>query len=185
MTKRHTERVMHSSARSEWRTPPALFVALDKEFHFDVDVAADRDNHLCDTWYGPGADAYGRPTDALDVNWGRRCYFMNPPYAKAEKRPIDPWVAQAWQTSYQMGGIVVGVLPFSPQTEWFRTYVMGMTDPFHAAAELRMLPHRVTFNRPDGTPADNAPGNTVIVIWRPNPGYVGPWQPAVRYWSYR
>ena len=33
--------------------------------------------------------------------------------------------------------------------------------------------------------AANAPGNTCIVIWQANPGYVGPWQPTLRYWSYK
>ncbi len=185
MPKRHTEQVMHSSARSDWRTPPRLFAVLDREFHFHTDVAATRDTRLCAGYYGPDHHEEGF-RDALLCGWGvRRTCFMNPPYDL--KHPIGPWIKKAWRESY-VGATVIGVLPFSPQTEWYRDYIYGHSgflDLFHAAAEERRLSHRVTFLRPDGTPADNAPGNTVIIVWRPNPGYVGPWQPAVRYWSYR
>ncbi len=180
MPKRHTEAVMHSSARSDWRTPPELFQALDDEFEFDIDVAADVGNHLVLHWF----------TDALNEEWGvGNACFMNPPYSKLEHLPIEPWIKKAFYSS-MYGTTVVGVLPFNPQTKWYLRYVYGLmhrspTEPFHAAMEERRIPHRVTFNRPDGTPADNAPGNTVIIVWRPDPGYVGPWQPATRYWSYR
>ncbi len=185
--KDHIQRVQHSSAKSDWRTPPELFQTLDKEFHFDADVAADATNHLCSCWYGPGEHDH---LDGLTGDWHDLVCFMNPPYAKAEGLPLEPWLKKAWDES-QAGATVVGVLPFNPQTQWFRSWVYGQFIEAkagwmgHAAMEVRMLPHRVTFNRPDGTPADNAPGNTCIVVWRPNPGYVGPWQPAMRYWSYR
>lgn len=195
LMKEHIQRVMHSSSKSDWRTPLELFDALDREFAFGVDVAANEANRLCDTWYGPGAASYGRPANALGVDWtDARPYFMNPPYQRGNKalgiesEPLMPWVEKAWNGSIK-GATVVGVLPFNPQTVWYRAWVMGIGAESlwlgHAASEVRMLPHRVTFLRPDGTPADNAPGNTCIVVWRPNPGYVGPWQPAMRYWSYR
>lgn len=180
MVKEHIQRVMHSSSKSDWRTPFALYDALDQEFAFTLDVAAGAENALCDSYWDVRCNGLTQP-------WTKTC-FMNPPYSKKDHLPIDPWIDKAWRES-QAGATIVGVLPFNPQTRWFRWYVMGLEqnqgEVFHAAAELRMLPHRVTFNRPDGTPADNAPGNTCIVIWKPNPGYVGPWQPAVRYWTYR
>jgi len=187
--KEHIQQVMHSSAKSDWRTPTPLFNALDEEFGFTVDVAAGSMSCLVyvlekPMWFGPG----GLQEDGLVARWGSMTCFMNPPYSKKEHLPIEPWIEKAWLESRQ-GATVVGVLPFNPQTKWFRRHVMGLTDAlptsFHAAMEVRMLPHRVTFSRPNGEPADNAPGNTCIVVWRPNPGYVGPWTPAMRYWSYR
>ena len=193
--KEHIQRVMHSSKKSDWRTPPELFEKLSAEFDFTVDVAANTENHLSrfhpsdHLWFGPG----GQEPDGLTADWQERSCFMNPPYSRGNKKlgipsePIEPWLKKAWVES-QDGATVVGVLPFNPQTQWFRWYVMGEergNSHFFAAMEVRWLTHRVTFNRPDGTPADNAPGNTCIVVWRPNPGYVGPWTPAVRYWSYR
>ncbi len=184
--KRHIETVQHSSKKSDWRTPPPLFAKLDTEFEFTVDVAAHAQNRLLFAlptevrpWFGPG----GFCEDGLAADWSAHTCFMNPPYSKEEKLRIDPWIEKAWSES-QRGATVVGVLPFNPQTAWYRHYVYGH-ELKHAAMEVRQLSHRVTFNYPDGTPADNAPGNTCIVIWKPNPGYIDLWQPVVRYWSYR
>ncbi len=211
MTKRHDIAIQHSSKRSDWRTPPELFGALDLEFSFVCDVAADATNHLTKDWMGLGAREGFE--DALAIEGpkvGRDCrgfelpgppaFFMNPPYSRGDKQkgipaePIEPWIQKAWEES-QKGVTVVGVLPFSPQTSWYRGYVyghlVGHVDEVvrwmgHAAMEVRQLPYRVTFIDPNTKePAANAPGNTCVVIWRPNPGYVGPWQPTVRYWSYK
>lgn len=199
MTKRHDIAVMHSSKRSNWRTPRDLYNALDNQFQFQLDVAADDDNALCDEYLT-------EVEDGLLSDWSNvvGACFMNPPYSRGDSKadppipaePITPWIAKAWTESLN-GATVVGVLPFSPQTEWFRAYVYGhSSDPKlykplgawcgHAAMEVRVLPYRVTFIDPDTREtAANAPGNTCIVIWQPNPGYVGPWQPTVRYWGYR
>ena len=39
--------VMFSSEVDVWSTPQDLFDKLDKEFHFTLDVCADRSNHKC------------------------------------------------------------------------------------------------------------------------------------------
>lgn len=232
---RHDIAVQHSSKRSNWRTPPALYHALDREFHFQIDVAADDDNALSEEYLTIAENG-------LAVDWHTPCggaCFMNPPYRRGDKKaippipaePIGPWIEKAW-TESRRGATVVGVVPFSPQTQWYQRHVMGHVvgvhdveqsgtypepqdgwtcfhcgETFwkdaearehfgehptahrwmgHAAMEVRQLPYRVTFIDPDTEePAANAPGNTCIVVWKPNPGYVGLWQPVVRYWSYR
>lgn len=115
---------------------------------------------------------------------------------------IDNWARKAYQESL-LGFHTIGVFPYASQTEWFRRYVMGhietpiqsMTDPAectyqvgwagHAALDFWRLPHRVSYLRADGKPAANANVNTCVVHWGPNPGFVGPWVPSGRYWSYR
>lgn len=194
MPKRHDIAILHSSKRSDWRTPPELYAALDAEFDFGLDVAATEANSLCDTWLGPDQDPPWH--DAREVDWHTltSAAFMNPPYCKGDKNadppiepmPIEPWIEKAWEESLS-GCTVVGVVPFSPQTSWFKQYVFGQAQvETHAAHELRILPHRVSFVNPDtGVAGANANVNTCIVVWKPNPGYVGLWQPAIRYWSYR
>lgn len=181
--KRHTQRVMHSSSRSDWRTPRALYNALDDEFDFTVDVAADDASSCCLRWFGPG----GESPDGLAASWADERCFMNPPYAREQGQAIDPWVERAFRASLTERALVVGILPFSPQTRWYRWSVWGLSDAGewrgHAAVEERRLPRRVTFLGPTGR-SWNAPGNTAIVIWRPRPRYVGPWAPTVRYWSW-
>lgn len=217
MVKRHDIAIQHSSKRSDWRTPPELFAALNHEFSFAADVAADRTSRLVQQYFGIGSDL---GEDGLAVDWaplwnltgdhskyGQTAFFMNPPYSRGDSKatppipaePIEPWIQKAWSES-KKGCTVVGVLPFSPQTSWYRRYVYGQCPPpedlvdddrgrlwmGHAAMEVRQLPYRVAFVDPDSEePALNAPGNTCIVIWKPNPGYVGPWQPTLRYWSYK
>lgn len=152
--------------------------------------------------------------DSLQVPWhtmGKRG-FINPPYslglyskgleagtprAELQWLLIENWAHKAYQESLQ-GFTTWGVFPYAAQTEWFREYVMGHTvklskankDPRigwsgHAALDYWRIPHRVSFLQADGTAAANANVNTCIVIWGPNPGFVGPWMPSGRYWSYR
>lgn len=47
---------MFTSNTPEWGTPQAFFDELDKEFHFDLDVAASDDNHKCSRYYTKETD---------------------------------------------------------------------------------------------------------------------------------
>lgn len=198
--KAHTEAVQHSSLDPNWRTPPALFAALDREFSFLIDAAADKTSTLCSHYFGSD---HHQPAlrDGLHVNWAeylqtqyqapepildRTAVFLNPPYSRSAGKPIAPWIEKAWQES-QHGVTVVGVIPYSPQTTWWRQYVEGHGRPletFHAARETRKIPHRVTFLRPDGTVEGNAGGNTAVVVWKAPHGICAPWVPWSLYWDY-
>ena len=46
-----TREIMHSSNSTDWRTPSDLFEALNKEFSFVLDAAADEENHLCKNYF--------------------------------------------------------------------------------------------------------------------------------------
>lgn len=99
------------------------------------------------------------------------------------------WAEKCWQES-QRGCTIYGVFPFAPQTEWYRSYVQGHTEDFrgwngHAAMQERRIPHRISFLRPDGSPAENAGVNSAVIVWQPAFRIVGPWQPHSFYWSYR
>lgn len=114
---------------------------------------------------------------------------------------IESWAAKAYQESLK-GFTTIGVFPYAAQTQWFRQYVMGhLLKPIraeyvdgtgvtmdwsgHAALDCWRIPHRVTFLRSNGEPAANSNVNTCVIQWGPNPGFVGPWNPSMRYWSYR
>ena len=43
--------VMFSSKSDQWATPIDFFKELDAEFHFNLDPAADENNHKCDTYF--------------------------------------------------------------------------------------------------------------------------------------
>lgn len=142
-----------------------------------------------------------------------RVGFLNPPYSLGEYSKglkagiprsdlqyllIENWARKCYLES-RAGFTTIGIFPYAPQTQWFREYVMGHAVKLakangtpkqlvewsgHAALDYWTIPHRVSFNRPDGTPAANANINTCVVEWGPNPGFVGPWVPSGRYWDY-
>ena len=111
---------------------------------------------------------------------------------KSKVYEVETWAEKCWRES-QAGFTIYAVMPFAPQTDWYRRFVMGHNDQSekkyvwsgHAAQQERRLPHRISFLRPDGSAADNAGVNSVIVVWTPMRGTVGPWQPHSYYWSYR
>lgn len=47
---------MFSSKTDNWATPPDFFRELDKEFHFDLDPAADDVNHKCEMYFTVAED---------------------------------------------------------------------------------------------------------------------------------
>ena len=196
--KARDRKVVHSSTEPNWRTPPELFTPLNWEFLFSVDAAADEANARCKNHFGPGSRIL---TDALSRSWVRvadarrwdkPAYFCNPPHSVEHGQPIDPWIEKFWREGQK--ATVVAVIPYSVQTKWFRQFVYGHLGDApgvkgggwsgYAASEIRVIPFRVNFLYPDGTPKSGAPGNTCVVIYRPDPGYVGPWVPVTRYWAY-
>lgn len=214
--------VIHSSEDPNWRTPPDCFAALHRAFRFNWDVAADvASSHCGSDFLGPGS-SYAE--DGLAVAWSglKSPFFLNPPFSRTLERAystgrikregvwvehpkdaqlaavytVEAWAQKCWLES-QRGCTIVAVLPFAPQTDWYRQYVMGHFIPKgapvgaeyswsgHAAMEEWRLPHRISFLRPTGEKSANAGVNSVVIVWRPNPGFCGPFMPAVRYWSYR
>lgn len=224
----HDRQLIHSSFESDYRTPSECYGTLDREFHFGLDAAADKES--CIQQYGNylGPD-HSNPLwrNALAVDWVQylfgfshevgRTIFLNPPFSKtlvnayntgrikidghwvdheidrekAKCYDIEEWARKCFNES-EAGATIVSIFPFAPQTDWYRQYVMGHAGRGapngwrgHAAREERRLPHRISFLQPDGTPTGNAGINSVIVVWKPNHGIVGPWQPHQFYWSYR
>ncbi len=146
--------------RGRYRTPPWLFRLLDEEFHFTLDAASDDTNHLC-TRYLTEAE------NALEADWTMDRTFCNPPFD-----PVIPWARKFAETSAQ-GGLVVAVLPLSPDTSWSRMYVDGI------AAEARMCDRRVQYLDPLGRPTNKVRGLTLVAVYHPrrHRGMRTQWQP--------
>lgn len=180
----HSRHVMHSSKDSDWGTPPEMFDALDGLFKFGIDVAANAENRLCETWCGPDHDDPARK-DGLTADWLQavaddHAYdvaFMNPSWSREQKQPIEPWIEAAYRWS-RRGMTVVGVLPAAVQTRWWQAFA-------RKADAIWFIPHRVSFVAPPGRTSSSAGVNTAIVIWRPSPAFIGHSEPAYRYWTYR
>lgn len=156
----------NTSAKDEARTPKQIFDVLDKEFHFDVDAAANEDNTLCffffedaleREWYEGNDSDLVAELDALGIPVART-FFCNPPYSAGN---ILKFVHKAWLESGN-GATVVLLIPSDPSTEYFEFC-------FENASEIRFMHPRVKFNNPDGTPMKGSPTTgSMIVVFRPN-----------------
>lgn len=136
-----------SSASSEWATPQDFFDALNAEFHFGIDVAANKGNTKCRLYFNKKADALGREWWPFSPCW------MNPPYG----REIGKWMKKAYEES-QKGATVVCLVPARTDTAWWWDYAMK--------GEIRFVRGRLRFVRDDGK-SDAALFPSAVIVFRP------------------
>lgn len=135
-------KVYHRSQSTEWATPQDFFDALNAEFGFTLDVAAQPTNAKCARYFTPEVDGLTQP-------WTGVCW-MNPPYG----RTIEPWMKKAYESALQ-GATVVSLVPARTDTRWWHRYTVH--------GELRYVQGRLHF----GGAANAAPFPSVVVIFRP------------------
>jgi hypothetical protein len=213
MSKSHRQSIIHASGQSSHRTPPEMASKLVSIFGCTVDLAASQESSVCGPFYMGPDQIEASFRDSMVYPWhtltGHTTGFLNPPFSldeikelkeQAEHAPVEnledrinalrveKWAEKACTESLK-GFTTIGVFPYAPQTDWFRTYVMGHSADGgwwgHAALDYWRLPHRVSFLTGTGEKQNNAGVNTCIIHWGPSPGFVGPWVPSGRYWSYR
>lgn len=131
---------LFTSTTDEWATPQYLFDALDKEFHFELDVCANHENHKC-------AKYFTKTDDGLSMPWGGVTIWCNPPYG----REIGKWVAKC----VDHPGTAVMLLPARTDTRWFHDYIYNK-------AEIRFIKGRLKF----GDSKNSAPFPSMVVIFR-------------------
>ena len=149
----HDREQLHSSVESDWRTPPALYAALDRIFDFDIDAAASFGSSLERNWLGPGGlrpNALDVPTwyhlpctDGDDDYWEAETFYANPPYSKQKYHEthdpsylVSSWAEKCFQESLK-GCTIVGLFPYAVQTDWFRRWVYGhLLDPEKVLANV-------------------------------------------------
>ena len=134
-------KVYHRSQRATWETPPALFQALDAEFHFTLDACATPQNTKCAVFYTEAEDALAQPWNGT--------VWCNPPYG----RSIALWIHKAWESA-QAGATVVCLVKATSDTKWWHQYTPD--------AEVRFLPGRLTFVGAESP----APFPSCLVIFR-------------------
>jgi phage N-6-adenine-methyltransferase len=136
--------VVFSHQSDEWETPQDLFDELNKEFNFNFDVAASRENAKCRNFYG-------KELDGLKQEWEELSIFCNPPYSE-----ISKWVEKAFNECWWAKGIVM-LLPARTDTRWFHKYIYKNPD-----CEIRFIKGRLKFSNSK----NSAPFPSMIVIFR-------------------
>ena len=103
-----------SSERMDWKTPRALYHALDRMFHFDFDPCP------------PHPDF-----DGLSIEWGKSNY-VNPPYGTH----IKYWIKKAWEEARQ-GKTVVMLIPSRTDTKYWHQYIMKTHEIWFVKGRLK------------------------------------------------
>ena len=137
--------VMFSSATDNWSTPQDFFDKLNNEFHFTLDVCADKNNHKCEHYYT-------KEMNGLSHHW-IGTVWCNPPYG----RKIGEWVRRAYISSQIGSATVVMLLPARTDTRWFHDYIYNKSN-----TEIRFIKGRLKF----GGCKNSAPFPSMVVIFR-------------------
>lgn len=110
--------------RDLWRTPPALFAALDAEFCFQLDAAAAPHNTLCRKFITADQNTLETPWEDYLTIPGYA--WLNPPYSN-----ITPFVKKAAAESKNQIGTVM-LVPSDTSVGWFR-------EAIETASEVRFI----------------------------------------------
>ncbi len=134
---------MYTSKTDEWATPQNYFDEINKEFNFNLDPCATKDNHKCDRYFT-------LEDDGLTQNWGGCRVFCNPPYSQ-----IDKWVEKAFRETRNDNTLVALLIPSRTDTRYFHNYIYNR-------AEIRFVKGRLKF----GGGKNSAPFPSMLVIFR-------------------
>ena len=137
-----------SKPTDERSTPQWLFDALNKEFHFTLDVCASAENHKCESYYTI-------VTNGLSLPWAPKVCWMNPPYSE-----LTSWLYKL-EAEVKLGATVVGLLPVDTSTKWFHRYVWPETPH----RQVRFLNKRLKFEHENSAKFAN-----MVVVWTPENG---------------
>lgn len=135
---------LFSSGSKDWQTPPGLFRVLDEVFHFDLDVAANGSNALCERFFTEDSSGLEHSWQA-DKPATVTC-FMNPPYGRYI---VEPWIIKA-DEEWKAGATIVALLPARTETLWFQDFVA------RATAHL-FIRGRIAFRLPCGVTDEESP----------------------------
>lgn len=135
------------SNKEDWCTPQAFFNELDREFHFDIDVAASHENAKCKQYFT-------KETDGLKQQWVGTV-FCNPPYG----RKVIEWVRKATLESAN-GATVVMLIAARTDTRFFHEYIYNKPN-----VEIRFIKGRLKFTDEHGNGNDPAPFPSMVIIF--------------------
>ena len=125
----------------EWTTPRWLFDRLNERFLFSIDVAATRENRLCDAWY----DSHD---DGLTQSWEGERVFCNPPYSQ-----ISLW-AHKFAFEAKNAALIVALIPARVDTRWWQDHIVK-------ADLVHFIRGRLRF----GDSKNSAPFPSALAFW--------------------
>jgi phage N-6-adenine-methyltransferase len=144
---------LDADMKNSWGTDPVIFNAMNKEFKFGLDAAANDQNHKCFLYLT-------KSNDALSKNWREitcKPVWINPPYGKGYiKKFMQKCIEQK-----EFGVTSVLLVPATLDAQWL---------PINDISEIRIVTGgRLSFYHPETNKKVN--GNTkgsMFVIFRPS-----------------
>lgn len=131
-----------SSGKDDWQTPDSVYLPLDEEFKFRIDLAANSANRKRYLFLGPGALSVCN--DALAIDWRDLPGpgWLNPPYSRGlQKRFVEK---AALERLY--GYTTVMLLPARPDTAHFHKYIWDRErNQPRPGIEVRFVRGRIKF----------------------------------------
>jgi len=134
---------------NNWSTPQWFFDYFNKQYGFQVDLAANEDNTKCPNWID-------ETNNSLDQNWSelRTWCWLNPPYG----RDLKYWIEKAY---YEMnkGAKICMLIPASVGTIYWEKYILNKVKTIY------FIIGRVPFVLPDGTLKEGAMYDSAVIIF--------------------
>lgn len=151
-------------------TPPCVFVPLDAEFRFTLDVAANHHNAKCDKYCTLEGTFYRQPSgtpermgtqNGLERPWLGETVWINPPFSG-----LRPWAEKAWDEE----STTVMLLPNNREEQPFW---QKLIEPYRDRAGSILTTRNLAKRRPflhHGSEIGNRtskspPFGLVVVIW--------------------
>lgn len=132
--------IVFSKISDLYITPQDFFDAHDREFHFVLDAAANKQSRKCPSWLGPG----GKYPDALAIEWseaGSGAVWWNCPYSMCAA-----FVAKAAEER-RAGVTSVGLIPARTDTRWFHEHIWNrVKHQPRRGIQIRPVKGRLTFS---------------------------------------
>lgn len=137
---------LFSSRKMDWETPQDFFEKLNKKFKFDLDAAANDENHKTEKYFT-------EKNSALHNEWQGNV-FVNPPYGKK----IGEFVKKAYEEYVRDNDrFIVMLIPARTDTRYWHSYIQGK-------ATVKFIKGRLKFEN-NGVPKDAAPFPSALVIY--------------------
>ena len=149
--------------KNSWITDPVIFRAMDKEFDFGLDAAANFENNLVDVFLTKEDDAISVDwLGTMNKFWGdhenpKNTVWINPPYGRGY---IKKFMAKCIEQKGK-GVTSVMLVPATLDAQWF---------PIHEISEIRIVTGgRLSFYHPvTGKKVNGNTKGSMFVIFRPS-----------------
>ena len=154
---------LSADLKNSWATDPLIFNAMNQEFKFGLDAAANDKNHKVPFYFT-------KEDDALSLDWQRElqqssdvngyhsnCVWINPPYGKGYIKLF----MQKCIEEKKKGVTSVLLVPATLDAQWL---------PISDISEIRIITGgRLSFINPvDGTKVNGNTKGSMFVIFRPS-----------------